>query len=132
MQLGTRSLTLNLGGFERAAEVSECRITSTVLARVLGGPPICEYRLQATAVQDTTAGSLWDLMWEHVGTEVDVEIRPAGGDSPSEEQPVFEGRVYVTEPEGEVLGGAANKSASTRFTFAIDWRFTGRPVRVTS
>lgn len=142
MQLGTRSLTLYLGGFERATEVSDCRIASRAKeglptrgwqngARYLD-QDYREFRLQGTAVQSTAVDSLWGLVWEYAGTEVDVELRPAGGDVPSEEQPFFTGRVVVMYPDGDLLGGAANKSTNTRFTFAFDWPFLDKPLRVTS
>lgn len=132
MQLGTRSLTLNLGGFERAAEISDCRITAEPLPaedRRLCGP-VTRYRLRATAVQDPGAGSLWDLAWDYVNELIEVELRPAGGAVPTEDQPWFTGTVRVAEPEGDILGGTANKSPNTRFTFAIDWPFEDKPTRV--
>lgn len=142
MQLGTRSLTLNLGGFERAAEVSDCRITSQALGELPRrlfqngtrylDQEVRDWRLQGTAVQDTATGSLWSLVWDYAGTEVPVEIRPAGGEMPSDEQPFFTGLVVVSFPEGDFVGGAADKSSSARLTFTIDWPFVDKPERVTS
>lgn len=132
MQLGTRSLTLNLGGFERATEVSDVRIVAEPVPddeRVLCGP-ITRYRLKARAVQDPAAGSVWDLAWDYVGTTVEVELRPAGGATPTEDQPWFTGTVEIGEPTGDVLGGQANASPNTRFTFEIDWVFTDKPTRL--
>lgn len=134
MQLGTRSLTLNLGGFERATEVSDCRIVAEPVPterRKLCASPT-QYRLRATVVQDPATGSLWDLAWDYVGDKVEVEVRPAGGESPSEAQPWFTGTVEVGEPTGDMIGGQANASPNTRFTFAIDWLFDDKPLRVTS
>lgn len=143
MQLGTRSLTLNLGGFERAAEISDCRISSQAVGNLprklfqSGGTRYLDqefrdWRLQGIAVQDTAANSLWGLVWEYAGTEVPVEVRPAGGESPSEEQPFFTGLVVVSFPEGDFIGGKADKSTARRFTFNIDWPFVDKPERVTS
>lgn len=142
MQLGTRSLTLNLGGFERAAEVSDCRISSraigTLPRRLFQNGTVYmdqlrrDWRLQGTAVQDSGADSLWGLVWEYAGTEVPIEVRPAGGVTPSEEQPFFTGLVVVSFPEGDFIGGKADKSTARRFTFDLDWPFVDKPERVTS
>ena len=55
-----------------------------------------------------------------------------GGESPSEEQPFFTGLVVVSFPEGDFIGGKADKSTARRFTFNIDWPFVDKPERVTS
>lgn len=133
MQLGTRSLTLNLGGFERAAEVSDVRIIAEAMPaeeRTLCGP-VTRYRLRATAAQDPATDTLWDLAWDYVGDLVDVDLRPAGGDTISADQPSFTGTVEILQPLGDLLGGQANKSPNARFTFEIDWPFTAKPTRLT-
>lgn len=140
MQLGTRSLTLTIDGVYRTAEVSNCQITS---APKQGFPErvwrngvrwlsqeIRDYRLLATVVQDPAHGSLWDLVWNRAGENVDVDLRPAGGSVPSDEQPWLLGTVTIFMPDGIVLGGAANKSLANRFTFDIDWPFTEKPTLV--
>lgn len=134
MQLGTRSLTLNLGGFERAAEVSDVRIVAEPVPteRRKLCAPATQYRLRATVVQDPATGSLWDLAWDYIGTTVEVELRPSGNETPTEDEPWFTGAVEIGEPEGDILGGTANKSPNARFTFGIDWVFTDKPERVTS
>jgi hypothetical protein len=132
MQLGTRFLTLSLGGFERTAEVSDCRIVSGPIEsrqRHLCEPDR-EYRLQGTGVQDPATGTLWDLVWEYAETDVEVDLRPAGGVAPSEDQPWFTGTVTITEPDGVLLGGQADARNGGRFTFAFDWVFKEKPLRV--
>ncbi len=140
MHLGTRSLTLSVDGSYRTAEVSNCQIVS---APKQGVPDQVwqngtrrlsqekrDYRLVATVVQDPAQDSLWDLMWNRAGENVDVDLRPAGGSVPSDEQPWFLGTVTILVPDGIVLGGAASPSAANRFTFAIDWPFLEKPTLV--
>lgn len=132
MHLGTRSLTLTVDGVSRTADVSDCRIVTGPIdrgMRRLGGPDR-EYRLRGTAAQDPAEGSLWDLVWSNPGRRVEVDLRPAGGLSPSSDQPSFTGRVIVTESDGDLLGGEADPSRSNRFTFEIDWPFIDKPTRV--
>lgn len=134
MQLGTRSLTLNLGGFERAAEISDCRIPAEPIPngeRTLCGPAT-RYRLKARAVQDPASDTVWDLAWDYVGETVEVTLRPAGGEEPTEAAPWFTGTLEIPEPSGDILGGTASASRSNRFTFEIDWPFEAKPERVTS
>jgi hypothetical protein len=133
MHLGTRALTLSVDGVSRTADVSACRLVSVPLGSraPLGEPDAREYHLVGVAAQDVAAGSLWDLVWDHVNELVDVEIRPAGGTVISATQPAFSGQVWITEPEGDLLGGAANASVGGRFTFEFDWTFTAKPERLT-
>ncbi|MDE0778180.1 MAG: hypothetical protein OSB43_18015 [Nocardioides sp.] len=129
--LGTRLLTLTIGGEDYTAEVSNCRITSgdaeggflSFAAAAEGGAR--EYKLAFTGVQDTDADTIWDLLWSQAGATVAAVIAPAGvtGDT-------FTGNVVISEPDGDILGGEANSSASARFTFDAEWTFTAKPTRV--
>ena len=132
MHLGTRSLTLTVDGIYRTAEVSNCQIVSKPMEESRRPLMSTEraYRLVATVVQDPSEGSLWDLAWSRAGEDIDVDIRPAGGSVPSDAQPWFLGTVTIEEPDGTVLGGAANRSLSNKFTFDIDWPFLAKPTLV--
>lgn len=134
MFLGTRSLTLSIGGDDFTASLTNCRLVSgeadsdvTTFADAAAGG-LREYRLQGTALQDPSADSLWDLMWTGAGTTVAAILAPNGGPAAAT-APSFAGNVVISEPDGDLLGGEANKSASARFTFDIDWVFTAKPVR---
>lgn len=133
MHLGTRSLTLTVGGVSRTGDVSDCRIVSGPLSddhpRRLCVPDR-EYRLRGRAAQDLSAGSLWDLVWSSVDELVQVDVRPAGGDVASNTQPAFTGTVRISEPDGDILGGGADASPGSRFAFEFDWPFLAKPVRV--
>lgn len=87
--LGTRSLTLTIGGDDYTAEVSNCRLTAgeadggflSFAAAAAGGSR--EYKLAFTAVQDPAADTIWDLVWSQAGSTVAAIIKPAGGMTPS-------------------------------------------------
>lgn len=137
--LGTRLLTIDVGGIDFTAQVSNCRITSgaadadflSFADAAAGGAR--EYKLAFTAVQDPATGSLWDKVWTAAGDVVAVILKPAGGDTtPTETQPHFTGNVEITEPDGDLLGGEANASKSARFTFEVEWTFSAKPVRLTA
>lgn len=134
--LGTRALTLTIGGEDYTAQVSDCRITAgesdsdfvSFADAAAGGAR--EYKLAFTAVQDPEADTIWDLVWSQTGTTVAVSIKPNGGTLASPTQPHFTGNVVITEPDGDILGGEANSSATARFTFEAEWTFTAKPLRV--
>ncbi|GAA0978212.1 hypothetical protein ENKNEFLB_02831 [Nocardioides aquaticus] len=134
--LGTRLLTLTIGGEEYAAQVSNCRITtgeadsdfvSFAQAAAGGGR---EYKLAFTAVQDPDADTIWDLVWTQAGSTVAAVIKPNGGTVAGPATPHFTGNVVITEPDGDILGGEANASSTAKFTFEAEWTYTAKPVRV--
>lgn len=136
--LGTRLLTLTIGGDDYTAQVSNCRITtgeadsdfvSFADAAAGGGR---EYKLAFTAVQDPEADTIWDLVWTQAGSTVAAVIKPNGGTTASATQPHFTGNVVITEPDGDLLGGEANASTTSKFTFEAEWSYTAKPTRVTA
>ncbi|WP_372733611.1 hypothetical protein [Nocardioides sp.] len=137
MKLGTRALTLDVAGDDFTAEVSNCRITAgdadsdftSFADAAAGGARL--YKLAFTAVQDPEAGTLWDLVWTASGTTVASTVAPAGGAAPAPATPHFTGNVVVAEPDGDLLGGEANRSTTARFTFEVEWEYTAKPTRVT-
>lgn len=94
-----------------------------------------DYTLALTLKQNTTADSLWDIVWARSGDDVPVEVWPNGmpvsGD-PTASQPQFTGTVTVTDPDGDLLGGEANPSTSARQVTEVEWMFTAKPVRNTT
>lgn len=135
--LGTRLLTVTVGGVDYTAQVSDCRIIAgegdsdfvTFADAAAGGSRL--YSLKFVGVQDPATGTLWDKVWTSPGTTVAVIIKPAGGAvTPSPTQPHFTGNVIVTEPDGDLLGGEADASSTARFTFEGEWPFTAKPTRL--
>src|SRR5688500_3317786 len=112
-QLGTRKLTLTIDTVARTAEVSAVRLVSaeadsdfvTFADADAGG--LRQYNLTFTAVQDPSAGSLWDEVWENTGNDVPFVLAPNGGPVGAD-KPTFTGTATITEPDGDLLGGEAN------------------------
>lgn len=136
--LGTRKLTLDIGGVERAPEVSKAVITSGASdsdftsfedAAAGGGR---SYGLNIIATQDADSASLWSEVWDNAGQDIPFILRPYGNAVATVAQPHFEGTATISEPDGDLLGGEANASNSARFTFEVTWSLTGKPTRVTA
>jgi hypothetical protein len=132
--LGTRKLTLTLDGDDVTAEVSSATITSaeaksdflSFADAAAGGSR--EYALKLTFVQDPSTSSLWDQVWAHAGDEVVAVLHPAGG-TVGATTPVFTGTVVISEPDGDLLGGDADASASARWVTECEWVYTAKPIR---
>lgn len=133
-QLGTRLLKLEIDGTEYTSQVSNVQLNSaesdsdfiTFADAAAGGAR--DYTLVMTIVQDTAAGSLWREIWDNTGDTVPFTIYPAGGMTPSAADPSFEGSAVIKEPDGNLLGGEANTSTSSKFTVEVEWPCTARPV----
>lgn len=131
---GTRKLILKVDGTDYSDSVSDVRVVagesdadfvSFEEARN-GGARM--YTLTMTLKQDSAAASLWYMAWANAGTEVDVEVWPNGGTVESATTPKFTGTVVVTEPDGDFLGGEADRSTKKFFTSEFEWEFTAKPV----
>ncbi len=137
--LPTNKLTLMVDGEERDCEVSVAEITNAETesdfvafcdAAAGGGR---DWALHIVAVQDPgNPDSLWTLMWDLAGTEVDVLVRPYGNAVASATQPHFSGTVTVKYPDGVALGGEADASTSNRMTFDVEWPFLAKPEKITA
>lgn len=123
--LNARSLTLTVRGYEYTGEVSGLRIVTAESGDrplVTGPYDEIDYVLTATAVQDVAdASSLWRAAWERGGERANVVIRPYGNGVS------IRGEVFIKPVVGDAFGGDANPSPSGRFTFDLEWPFTGRP-----
>lgn len=137
--LGTRSLKMTVDGDEVFAEVSNVRITSaesdsdfvSFEAASQGGAR--DYRLAFTAVQDPgTTDSLWNKVFTDAGSTVSCVLMPEGNPTPTPTAPHFTFSAVISEPDGDLLGGEANASASARFTFECEWELTAKPVKKTT
>lgn len=134
--LGTRSLKMTVDGVDYTADVSKVVIKSAAadsdfvsFAQAAAGGSR-EYSLAFTATQDPAdATSVWNIMWDLAGTEVDVEVLPYGGAVISATNPAFTGTVVVSEPDGDLLGGEADASTTARMTIDLEWKFTAKPVK---
>lgn len=134
--IGTRKLTLEIDGDAVTAEVSNVRITSaeadsdfvTFEEAAAGGAR--DYVLAITLAQDAAVGSLWSRIFEDAGEDVPYVVAPYGNDVASASQPHFSGTCTITEPDGDLLGGEANKSNTARMTIEVAFPCTAKPTRV--
>lgn len=136
--IGTRKLKIKVGGTEYTAQVSKAAIRSaaaesdfvTYADAAAGGAR--DYFLDVIAVQDAETGTFWDHVWSNVGDELAVTIMPYGNAAASATEPHFEGTVVVQEPDGDILGGEANRSATARQKIEVSWPFLAKPTKVTA
>lgn len=134
--LGTRKLVLYVDSTDFTSSVSNVRITAgdkdtdfvSFTEAAAGGAR--EYKLAMTMKQDTSTTSLWYYAWNEAGGDVAVEIWPNGynGGVESATYPKITGTVTISEPDGDFLGGEANKSSTAVFTTEVEWTFTAKPV----
>jgi len=138
--IGTRRTKLFLGATptEFTAEVSNVRITTgesdddfMSFAQALTGGAR-DYFLALTLRQDTAAASLWYYIWDSAGDDVAYEFWPNGQNTtapttPTATYPKVSGTVTITEPDGDLLGGEANKSATAVNVCEAEWKCTAKP-----
>lgn len=136
--IGTRFLKIEIDGTEYTDQVSNVRITSaeaesdfiTFEEAAAGGAR--DYALVITLAQDAATGSLWSEIFDNAGTDVPYTVMPYGNAVASAGQPHFEGTATITEPDGDLLGGEANRSNTAKMTIEVTWPCTGKPTRVTA
>jgi hypothetical protein len=136
--IGTRLLQLTINSVDVTAEISTGKITSndagsdfTTFADAAAGGAR-EYRLEFTAVQDAATGSLWTEVFDNAGDSVPFLLKPYGNATASASQPHFSGNATITEPDGDFIGGDADKSTTARMTFSCAWVCDAKPTRVTA
>ena len=138
--VGSRSLVLVIDDDLYTDAVKDVRVKSaesdsdfiSFADAAAGG--LRDYILALTVKQDTDADTLWALIWGSAGEDVDVEIWPSGEpvDSvPTVTQPMLLGTATVAEPDGDLLGGEANRSNTMRFVTEVEWKYTAKPVLYT-
>jgi hypothetical protein len=137
--LGARSLKIKIGTAEYAADINDCQLISgpadsaftSFAAAAAGGAR--KYTLKFTATQDPAdSTSIWRKVWTSAGSTAAVSINPYGGAAFSATNPGYQGNVVITEPDGNMLGGAANSDPSARFTIELEWVFAAKPLEITT
>jgi hypothetical protein len=134
--LGTRSLTVSIGGTDYTASVATCEILSgetesdfvSFADAAAGGGRT--YKLHIVAVQDLTTTSFWNNVWANAGTDVAYLIKPYGNSTATASQPHYSGNATITEPDGVMLGGDADKSTTQKMTIEVEWVCTAKPTKV--
>lgn len=133
--IGTRKTIIKVDGDDYSAEVSRCAVTSAEskddfisFAEALAGGKR-DWHLALTLRQDTAATSLWYFAWDNAGDDVAIEFWPNGGGvTESATTPKITGTVTITEPDGDFVGGEANKSVTATNVVKVEWQFTTKPV----
>lgn len=137
-KIGGRLLTLEVDNTDHSGEVSKAAVTSAEAesdftsfedARSGGGR---DYKLALTIAQDAAAGSLWSEIYDNVGDTVPYVIAPYGNATPTPAEPHFGGNAIISEPDGDFIGGEADKSNSAVKTVEVEWECTGRPIKITA
>jgi hypothetical protein len=138
--IGTRKTKLFLGAgvTDFTAEVSNVRLVSgekdsdfmSFAEATAGGAR--DYTLALTIRQDTAAASLWYYVWNQAGADVAYQFWPNGQNTvapttPTATYPKFSGTVTVREPDGDLLGGEANKSNTAVNLIEVEWQCTAKP-----
>ena len=138
-RLGTRLLTLSIGGTDYTAQVSNVEVNSaaadsdfvTFADAASGGAR--QYTLKFTCEQNLDATTaLWRKIWDAAGTTVAFIIKPYGNATASATQLFVTGNAVISEPDGTLLGGDANASTTAAFTTDVEWNCTAKPTFVTS
>ena len=137
--IGTRKLKLFVDGTEYTSDVSSCKITAddkgtdfvSFAEAASGGARV--YKLVLSMRQDTTSTALWYKIWSAAGTDVAVVVWPNGQNTvspttPTATYPKFSGTATVVEPNGDLLGGDADKSSTAQFVTEVEWEFVSKPV----
>ena len=141
--LGTRALVLEMATAaaptvftDHTAAVATAKITSaesdtdfTTFADAAAGGAR-EYALELTLAQDLATNALWRKTFDNSGTDVPFKLWPngkPGGGTPSATQPSVNGTVQITEPDGDWIGGDADKSTTARFTTEVAWKLLAKP-----
>jgi hypothetical protein len=139
--VNTRHVVLIVDDIDTSAEVSRAEVTSaesdsdfvSFAQAAAGGAR--DYALAITMKQNTSTGSLWDIIWTQGGQDLPVEVWPNGkpaDETPTVLQPRFTGVCTVKDPDGTLLGGEASASTTARMTTEVEWLFVEKPVRATA
>lgn len=133
--IGTRATEFFLDSTDFTAEVAEVSLTSEEngdgfpsFAQALAGG-VRRYKLKLKIRQDTASAALWYYIWNELGATNAFVFWPNGGSGtgPSATYPSFSGSVIITEPDGTLLGGESNKSATAVNVVEVEWECTAKP-----
>lgn len=136
--LTARSLKITVEGAEYNTQVFASTVNSdeaeqdavTFAEAAAGGSRA--YVLAITLTQDMAEDTLWSMIWDSPGMDVDVVMMPYGNAAPSLSQPHFSMTASVREPDGELLGGEADPNPLTRWTTEVEWPLLAKPVKITA
>jgi len=136
--IGSRKTELYIDSVNVTEEVSsvilasaETSSTFVSFAEALAGGGR-DYTLKIKLRQDTDTTSLWYVIWDAAGDDLEYEFWPNGGSpTPSASSPQLSGIVTISEPTGDLLGGDANVSPRIVQVTEIEWQCTDKPILTT-
>jgi hypothetical protein len=132
--VGTRKTELYIDGVNYTDEVSSVVLSSggsdsdfVSFAEALAGGGR-DYTLKLKVRQDLDTSSLWYVIWDSAGDDLDYEFWPAGGSpTPSASTPKFSGQVTISEPDGDLVGGDADVNPRKVNVVELEWLCTDKP-----
>jgi hypothetical protein len=84
-----------------------------------------QYLLNGTAIQSMDTASFWTFVWANTGQKFTYTLAPFGNVTPTADQRHLTGEVIIgPKPD---LGGEANISANSAFTFDFSWQLVQEP-----
>lgn len=122
--LTTRVTHFSVDGIEFGGQASAATIKSKANAwRPLNSLVAdFDYTIDVTAGQDLSAASLWSVIFTQAGQLVPIVLKPYGNiDAPTADKPWVSTTAIVTQPEGDLIGGAQDASTTTRRTVSVTW-----------
>lgn len=133
-----RNATFTVDGVEYAGAASNFALSAddadtdfiTFADAAEGGAD--KFTLAITFAQDHAATSLWRLMWDEKGNEVDVVYRPYGNATATTTQPHYTFTVKIKLARGVILGGEADISTTAVQTVEAEWEVIGEVTEVTA
>lgn len=133
--IGTRNTVFYLDSTDFTSQVKHVSLESEVdsdafqsFADALAGGSR-RYKIKLTVRQDTATDSLWYYIWNELGATNTYEFWPNGynGGTPTATYPEFSGSVVISEPDGTMLGGESNPSATAVGEVEVEWECTAKP-----
>ncbi len=88
------------------------------------------YKFAFTAAQDHVVGTVWDKIWSAPGTTVACIFKPYGNTTATAAQPHYSFDAVVTEPDGDFIGGEADKSVTAVQTVECEWTLIAKPTKI--
>lgn len=131
--LTSRVQSFTVDGTDFSGQTASATVKGTPGSdRMLGEvAPSNDYTIEITAGQDLTVESLWTMMFTRTNEQVPIILKPYGNnDAPSESQPWVRINAWIAEPDGDLIGGDAETSTTTKRMFSVSW-VCDRPVLVT-
>lgn len=136
--LTARTLTITVAATAYEAQVFTAEVEAgpadeddvTYAEAAAGGGRV--YFLNLKMTQDMASTGLWSTVFGSAGTDVAVLMKPYGNATASATQPHFSMSANVREPDGVLIGGEADSSATKRQVIEVQWPLAAKPTKVTS